>query len=72
MKPAFQAHTLMRKDGYEHMRERNSMTVAFSQRNIRDVWVPLYEKIVDDYIGRLPRGETIDLFHALGAPVSAR
>lgn len=72
MKRAFQAHTLMRKDGDEHMRERNSMTAAFSQRNIRDVWVPLYEKIVDDYIGRLPRGETIDLFHALAAPVSAR
>jgi len=72
MKRAFQAHTLMRKDGAEHMRERNAMAAAFSQRNIRDVWVPLYEKIVDDYIGRLPRGETIDLFHALAAPVSAR
>ena len=41
MKRAFQAHTLMRKDWDEHMCERNSMTAAFSQRNIRDVWVPL-------------------------------
>ena len=72
MKRAFQAHTLMRKDGAAHMRERTAMTAAFSQRNIRDVWVPLYEKIAADYIGRLPRGEVVDLFHGLAAPVAAR
>ena len=71
MKRAFQAHTLMRKDGAAHMRERNAMTAAFSQRNIRDVWVPLYEKIAADYIGRLPRGEVVELFHGLAAPVAA-
>ncbi|MDA7599826.1 cytochrome P450 [Alphaproteobacteria bacterium] len=72
MKRAFQAHTLMRKDGADHMRERNSMTAAFSQRNIRDVWVPLYETIAAEYIGRLPRGEIVELFSALAAPVAAR
>ena len=34
MKRAFQAHTLMRKDGDEHLSERNAMAPAFSPRNI--------------------------------------
>jgi cytochrome P450 len=72
MQRAFQAHTLMRKDGDLHARERNAMTAAFSQRNIRQIWVPLYERIAEDYIARLPRGETVDLFDELAAPVAAR
>ena len=72
MRRAFQAHTLMRKDGQAHNRERTAMAVAFSPRNLRNVWTPIYEKVADDYIGRLPRGETVDLFSALAAPVSAR
>ena len=72
MKRAFQAHTLMRKDGAAHKRERNAMMASFSQRNIRDVWIPIYSRIVDEYIGRLPHGEVVDLFPALAAPVAAR
>ena len=72
MRRAFQAHTLMRKDGPAHHRERTAMAAAFSPRNLRNVWTPLYEKVADDYIGRLPRGETVDLFSDLAGPVSAR
>lgn len=72
MQQAFQFKTLMRKDGKEHLRERNSMMGAFSPRNIRDVWLPLYTEIAEEYVGRLPRGETVDLFSELAAPVSAR
>lgn len=72
MKRAFQAHTLMRKDGAAHKRERNAMMASFSQRNIRDVWIPIYSRIVDEYIGRLSHGEVVDLFPALAAPVAAR
>lgn len=72
MKPAFQAHTLMRKDGVDHARERNAMGEAFAPGNIKRVWLPLYEGIADDYIGRLPRGEVVDLFTDLAAPISAR
>ena len=35
MKRAFQAHTLMRKDGEAHMRERMAMAPAFSPKVIR-------------------------------------
>lgn len=72
MRRAFQAHTLMRKDGEAHQRERTAMASTFSPRNLREVWMPLYEEIADSYIGRLPRGETVDLFAELAAPVAAR
>jgi cytochrome P450 len=72
MRRAFQAHTLMRKDGAAHQRERTAMASSFSPRNLREVWMPIYEDMADDYIGRLPRGETVDLFAALAAPLSAR
>ena len=35
MKRAFRAHTLMRKDGEEHLRERMAMAPAFAPRVIR-------------------------------------
>lgn len=72
MKPAFQSHTLMRKDGPEHMRERMAMMSAFMPKTLTNHWAPLYQQIAEDYVGRLPRGETVDLFTALTGPVSAR
>lgn len=72
MRRAFQAHTLMRKDGAAHQRERMAMQGAFSPRVIRDEWVPEYEKIAAEYVGRLPRGEVVDLFPALSGPYVAR
>ncbi|MGC1502751.1 MAG: cytochrome P450 [Sulfitobacter sp.] len=72
MRRAFLAHTLMRKDGAEHLRERMAMAPAYGARTIAQHWMPIYEKIADDFVGGLPRGETVDLFHALAAPFAAR
>ena len=72
MRRAFQAHTLMRKDGEAHNRERSAMAPAFSPRNIRGCWQEIYTEIAKEYVGRLPRGETVDLFQALAAPFAAR
>ncbi|MGB7318650.1 MAG: cytochrome P450 [Planktotalea sp.] len=72
MKRAFWAHTLMRKDGEEHLRERMAMAPAFAPKVIRDEWVPQYQKIAEDYVARLPRGEIVDLFPALSGPYAAR
>lgn len=72
MARAFQAHTLMRKDGAAHQRERNAMAPAFSPRNIRGCWQEIYTQIAEEYVGRLPRGETVDLFGGLAAPYAAR
>ncbi len=72
MRRAFLAHTLMRKDGAEHMRERMAMAPAFSAKNIANHWMPIYEKIADGLLDELPVGETVDLFPALAGPFAAR
>nr|AAZ50510.1 VirH2 [Agrobacterium tumefaciens] len=72
MKPALQAHTLMRKDGVEHARERMAMTRAFAPKAIAEHWVPIYRDIVNEYLDRLPRGDTVDLFAEICGPVAAR
>ena len=72
MKRAFRAHTLMRKDGDAHMRERMAMAPAFSPKVIRTDWMPEYMRIAEDYVARLPRGEIVDLFPALSGPYAAR
>ncbi|WOI55264.1 cytochrome P450 [Palleronia sp. LCG004] len=72
MKRAFQAHTLMRKDGPDHLRERMAMAPAFAPRVIRDDWMPRYARIAEEYVARLPRGEIVDLFPALSGPYAAR
>ena len=72
MRRAFWAHTLMRKDGQEHLRERIAMAPSFAPKVIRDEWVPEYEKIAKEYVARLPRGEVIDLFSTLSGPYAAR
>lgn len=72
MRRAFLAHTLMRKDGAEHMRERMAMAPAYSAKNIKNHWLPIYEEIADEFVAGLPKGETVDLFKALAAPFAAR
>jgi cytochrome P450 len=72
MQRAFQAHTLMRKDGPEHRRERMAMQKSYSPPVIQSDWAELYRGIASRYLDRLPRGETVDLFTDLCAPVAAR
>lgn len=72
MERAFQAKTLMRRDGEDHMRLRTAMMPAFSIPVIKQVWMPAFTEIVDDYVGRLPRGEVIDFFPGFAGPVAAR
>jgi len=72
MERAFEAHTLMRKDGDDHMRERMAMMPTFSAKNIKTVWAPAYEKHAHAYLDRLPKDEIVDLFPTLAGPLSAR
>ncbi len=72
MKRAFNAHTLMRKDHDEHRAERMAMMPALMPKTIEMEWVPLYKRIAAEYLDRLPRGETVDLFPALAGPLAAR
>lgn len=72
MKRAFRAHTLMRKDGDEHRDERMAMMPAFGPKTINEAWLPRYQLIAEEYVSRLPKGETVDLFPALAGPFAAR
>lgn len=72
MKRAFRAHTLMRKDGDEHRRERMAMAPAFTAKVIQKDWMPKYEQIAHEYVSRLPRGEIVDLFAILSGAYAAR
>ena len=72
MKRAFGAHTLMRKDGDEHRRERMAMQGAYSPKVIETDWMPHYERTAEEYVSCLPRGEVVDLFGALSGPYAAR
>lgn len=72
MRRAFQAHTLMRKDGEAHAAERGAMAPAFAPKCIMGEWAPRYARIAEEYVARLPKGEVVDLFQALAAPYAAR
>lgn len=72
MKRAFNAHTLMRKDGEEHKRERMAMAPAFNPKVIQHEWMPQYQKIAEAYVARLPKGEVVDIFHVLSGAYAAR
>jgi len=72
MKRAFGAHTLMRKDGDAHRRERMAMMPTFSSKNIDEHWVPIYRDMAKNFLDTLPTGETIDLFPLLSGPIAAR
>ncbi|MCA0942168.1 cytochrome P450 [Salipiger pacificus] len=72
MKPAFRAHTLMRKDGQAHFVERKAISKALTPKMIKTDWGPLYEQLAEEYVARLPRGETVDLFSELCGPLAAR
>ncbi|MFK7859549.1 MAG: cytochrome P450 [Granulosicoccus sp.] len=72
MERAFQAKTLMRRDGSDHMRLRAAMMPAFSIPNIKKLWIPAFTDIVEHYVARLPRGEVVDFFPGFAGPVAAR
>ncbi len=72
MEPAFRAHTLMRKDGLEHLRERKAMMPALTPKALQCSWAPLYEKLTTEYLDRLPKEGPADLFIDLCGPIAAR
>ncbi|NDD34328.1 MAG: cytochrome P450, partial [Rhodobacteraceae bacterium] len=72
MERAFEAHTLMRKDDDAHLRERNAMMPTFAPKYIKNHWLPMYDKLADEYLDRLPKGEVIDLFPGLAGPIAAK
>ncbi|MCV6594903.1 MAG: cytochrome P450 [Silicimonas sp.] len=71
MQRAFGGHTLMRKDGAEHLCERAAMSGAFFERHLSGVWAAQAEEIADAVIGALPADGRVDLREALAVPLAA-
>ena len=72
MERAFEAHTLMRKDGEVHLRERNAIMLTFAPKYIKHHWLPIYDKLADDYLDRLLKDDVIGLFPTLAGPIAAK
>jgi len=72
MERAFGAKTLMRRDGEDHMRLRKAMMPALTPAIVKKVWSEKVDAIANEYIGKLPKGETIDFFPDFAGPFSAR
>ena len=72
MKPAFQAHTLMRKDGPDHLSERMAMAPALMPGTIHKVWQPLYRELAEAYLDRLPKDGIVDFHTEISGPIAAR
>ncbi|MFB9950637.1 cytochrome P450 [Rhizobium puerariae] len=66
-------HTMLRKDGAVHKRERVACEAALRPNVIRGHWMPVFQSIVDDLIDRMiEKGETADLFDSFAAPCASR
>lgn len=72
MERAFEAKTLMRRDGDDHHRLRSAMMPAMSPQTVKQTWSDRIAQICDDYIDKLPEGETVDFFGAFAGPFAAR
>jgi len=72
MERAFEAKTLMRRDGDDHNPLRSAMMPAMSPQTVKQTWAEQVAAICDNYIDALPVGETIDFYQAFAGPFSAR
>jgi len=72
MERAFEAKTLMRRDGDDHSRLRTAMMPAMSPNTVKQSWSDRINQIADEYIDRLPAGEVVEFFEAFAGPFAAR
>ena len=70
MQRAFGGHTLMRKDGCPHLRERSAMEPALAVDQVQH-WKPAFKHLTDQLLDNLEAHPTADLFHAFAVPLSA-
>lgn len=64
-------HTMIRKDGEAHRRERAAAEPALRPRTVKEHWQPLFERnthqLIDDFVTR----ENADLFTDFAGPLAA-
>lgn len=65
-------HTLMRKDGPPHKRERTVLEPSFRPGTVANHWTPLFERIADELISGIEERGSADLFSEFAAPMASR
>ena len=70
MQRAFGGHTLMRKDGCPHLKERRAMEPALDPDHIQR-WKPAFARLTDRLLDDLAAHKSVDLLSAFAAPISA-
>ncbi|WFU11845.1 cytochrome P450 (plasmid) [Rhizobium sp. CB3090] len=65
-------HTMMRKDGEAHARERKAIEPALRPGSVKSCWAPRLETIFNEVIADFENDGEADLFHALAAPMAGR
>ncbi|NKM29736.1 cytochrome P450 [Rhizobium laguerreae] len=65
-------HTMMRKDGEAHARERKAVEPALRPGAIKSCWAPKLDAIFDDVMAGFETNGEADLFTALAAPMAGR
>ncbi|MFE7843315.1 cytochrome P450 [Streptomyces sp. NPDC057474] len=64
-------HTMLRKDGTDHLRERKAAEPALRPRMVKQHWTPVFQQLADELIdGFHERGEA-DLFTDFAGPMAA-
>lgn len=64
-------HSLMRKDGADHMAERRAVEPSFRPSVVIEHWTPRLEALADELIRTFARVGEVDLFSAFAAPMAA-
>ena len=70
MQRAFGGHTLMRKDGCPHLRERHAMETALDPDHIKR-WAPAFADLTDRLLDDLAAHQSVDLLPSFATLISA-
>lgn len=70
MQRAFGGHTLMRKDGCSHLRERHAMEPALDPDHIKR-WEPAFADLTDRLLDDLAFHQSVDLLPTFATPIAA-
>lgn len=65
-------HSMMRKDGEDHRRERAALEPTFKPAVARAHWAPAFEAICEDLLDDIAGRGRADLFAAYAAPAASR
>lgn len=65
-------HTMMRKDGEAHARERKAVEPALRPGAVKSCWAPRIETIFNEVMAEFENDGEADLFHKLAAPMAGR